>query len=451
LTKLGVNGGRTLAQATPKGLKACGTGQIILAISAAVSSLAYRFTLLSSPSTYDSDIILLPVGIVTSITFLIFAVAHTVSTTRLHRALGGYRVGVYGGIFGTVVGVTGLLFSVLAILGMTTTTIYNPSGNYTIPNILGVGLPIVYNASLTLTLILIGMFFIANRREFLGGELWSLTGAVYVLEGVSQLSFSSISLVSLYYYLPTSLILCGALGAICMLTGSSTQIEGGSTEVTRKGKDPPANPSVEGLGRHELSLGGLAQVLLAVSFGTTFVPFIASVLSGGSTHYYESAAPAGLMGSIILLISCVPLWISMKREARRITRGKNRAGDASVYLELIAAVAGTLYYGLTIIGVTIATDAFNTYSDLNALGFALLFAYLALMATFLVIIGAFFLINAAHSPRSDLWIAAGLTYMIIGSTQFFIYSATNMSYFATGIIIAALVGAACFYLGSRQE
>jgi hypothetical protein len=451
LTKQTINGVKTLAQATPKGLKGCGMGQIVLAISAAVSSMAYRITLLSSDPMSNYVIILLPVGIITSIIFLVFAVVHAASANMVHRVLGGYRVGVYGGIFGTVVGVTSLLYSVLASLGMTTTTVYNPSGNYTIPNILGVGLPIVYNAFLTLTLILIGMFFIANRKEFSRGELWSLTGTVYVLEGASQLGFSSSSFASLYYYLPTSLILCGVLGAICLLTGSSTWTEGESTEVRRKAKDSPTNPGVEGLTRHELSLGGLAQVLLAASLGATLIPFIASVLRGGSTHYYESAAPAGLVGSIILFISCVLLWISMKRVARRITGEKNRLGNAGVYVELLAAITGALYYGLTIIGVTITTDALNTYSDLNALGFTMLFAHLALIGTFAVIIGAFFVVNAEHSPHSDLWIAAGFTYMIIGSMQFFIYSATNMSYIATGIIIAALIGAACFYLGSRQE
>jgi hypothetical protein len=193
------------------------------------------------PLGYSNAMILLPVGIVASTIFLIFAVAHTASTHAMHRVLGGYRVGVYGGIFSAVVGITGMLYSVLAILGITTTTITGPSGNYTIPNILGVGLPIVYNASLTLTLILIGMFFIANRRQFSKGELWFLTGAVYILEGASQLGFSLSSYVSLYYYLPTSLILSGILGATCLLTGNSTQNEGASTEVRRNAKDSPAS------------------------------------------------------------------------------------------------------------------------------------------------------------------------------------------------------------------
>jgi hypothetical protein len=74
------------------------------------------------------------------------------------------------------------------------------------------------------------------------------------------------------------------------------------------------------------------------------------------------------------------------------------------------------------------------------------FAYLGLLGTFLLIIGAFFLVNAKHSLHSDFWIASGLSYMIIGSLQFLQYNASNMSYNAAGIIIAGLLGAAIFIL-----
>lgn len=433
-------------QPTLTGLKACGISQIALATSAAVSSIAYRVVVLSSPPAYDYATILLPVGIATSIIFLIFAAAQTVSASMMRRVLEDYRVGVYGGISGTVVGVTGLVYSVLAILGVTTTTIHSPSGDYSIPNILGVALPIVYNASLALTLVLMGMFFISSRRQFSRGELWLITGAIYILEGASQLGFSSSPFISLYYYLPTGLILSGVLGATCLLAGTWHQIKGQSSEVRKRVNGSPVDLWVEGLGRRELSLGALSQILLAVSLGASLIPFAASVLIGGSTHYFQSAAPAGLAGSMILLMSSVLLWISMRRIARRTRGGRNKLGYASVYIELAAAITGAFYYGLTILEVTITTDVFGTNSDLNLPGVAMFFAYLGLLGTFLLIIGAFFLVNAKHSLHSDFWIASGLSYMIIGSLQFLQYNASNMSYNAAGIIIAGLLGAAIFIL-----
>ncbi len=153
---------------------------------------------------------------------LVFAVLHMGSMVAIRRRVDGDRMGVVSASAALVASIVGVLYYVLTYLGLTLDIHYNPDGSVssTSINALGAGVPVAYNLLLTVTMILVGVFFLVCRESFSNAELWMVTGLLYVLAGAFQLGYTS-PYYFMYVYLASSamFIVVGVMGAICFFTG----------------------------------------------------------------------------------------------------------------------------------------------------------------------------------------------------------------------------------------
>jgi hypothetical protein len=158
-------------------------------------------------------------GLVAAAFFLIFTVLNLSSMIALRQRLSGNRSGMISGSIGLVSSIFGLIYYIATFLGLTYQTVEISPGNFqAIITLLGNLLPVIYTALITSTMILIGVFFLLNRRRLSDSELSMATGIIYIFAGSSGVSLPSYFS---YYYAtfaePTLFIIAGALGLACFL------------------------------------------------------------------------------------------------------------------------------------------------------------------------------------------------------------------------------------------
>jgi len=184
-----------------------GVGQLLLAISGAINVIAYFVTLMVG-GTLNYYQAIAPWGLVSSVIFLIFAILLRVSIVKIAWKLGSSGVGTATSLFGLIAALTGIVYYVLTILGVTTVQYFGVSGGL---NILGLVLAISYTLLVGITMALLGVFFLLCREYSPSSELWMAGGIIYIVAGASEFSLLS------SLYLPAAPFVAGIIGATCFL------------------------------------------------------------------------------------------------------------------------------------------------------------------------------------------------------------------------------------------
>jgi hypothetical protein len=121
--------------------------------------------------------------------FLGFAILHTGSMIIIRRRIKGNRMGTVSALIALVSSIVGILYYIFTLLGLT----YSVSQYgifYAIRlNELGVIIPFVYNLLLSVTMIMVGAFFLIYREHFASRGVLIITGFLYVLLGAFALGY----------------------------------------------------------------------------------------------------------------------------------------------------------------------------------------------------------------------------------------------------------------------
>ena len=403
------------SESIQRGLRLGSIGQVFLLVSSVLgllpSYLSYLYTL-----GFDIYIFSYSVGIVCSIIFFVFVFLFWVSTRKVTGNYGDRHSWKFGFFCGIVASVALLVLDILSL--------YSALTGYYMLAFLIVILPLVYDAFLASTLILVGVFFVLHRKNFANSEVWLVTGVFYVYAGVLSLPtayFSSL--------LPSSLA-PAIIGTLCFLDSTAH----GQSEIVT-------------LTRKDLRLGASGMAVLAIS-AAIFLPgyYIYSWSLGPSPFdYYQVMAPWGFIGSGFLLLSSILLGVSMLKVRSKLGGGK--LGLAGALLEVLTSVVGLLYYGLTMSGAILVISVFGFQSTLNVVGFVLSTAYFWLMGAAIVLFGSFFLVHRENGSNSELWMFSAMAFMLIGLVEL---GQSAYLYVPTALVLAGVVGVACF-LGKEER
>jgi hypothetical protein len=188
---------------TERELTAGGVGQISLAISSAISNVAYYLTLMGSAdyrTTYGAW------NLVGSAFFVVFVILLAVSVVKITRKIGGGRLGAAICVLGSITATIGVLIFGLMALGILVE--YSLYGGV---SVLYMVLMISYAWLLGITVILFGAFFLVCREFAPSSELWLAGGVLYIVSGAAE--FSIYSLV----YPQNTLFTAAVIGAVCFL------------------------------------------------------------------------------------------------------------------------------------------------------------------------------------------------------------------------------------------
>nr|MDO8132957.1 hypothetical protein [Candidatus Njordarchaeum guaymaensis] len=198
--------GRPSGELTRGELRVGGVGQVFLAISGMMSPIGYFVAYgLGGTADYRG---LAPSGLISSIMFLVFAILLRVSIARITWKLGGSGSGTAASLFALIAAITGLVYYILTILGVTTVEYF--MGYYTL-NALGVMLMLSYILLTGIAITLLGVFFLLYREYSPNSELWMAGGIIYIIAGASYLGLTS------SLYISATPFVAGIIGATCFL------------------------------------------------------------------------------------------------------------------------------------------------------------------------------------------------------------------------------------------
>lgn len=184
-------GGSEPDRLTGAELTAGGVGQVFLAISGAISTIAYYVAITGSgTSNYYEQFALWCLA--SSMAVLVFAILFAVSIMKIPRELGS-RVGRATSLVGTIAAIIGIIRSLS--LGV----------SYVI-------LSISYTWLLGTTMALLGAFFLVCRGHSASSDLWVASGIIYIVDGGYLLSITPLMGV------PSASFVAAIIGAICFFT-----------------------------------------------------------------------------------------------------------------------------------------------------------------------------------------------------------------------------------------
>jgi len=199
-----------------------------------------------------------------------------------------------------------------------------------------------------------------------------------------------------------------------------------------------------------MKIGAIAQVFLVIwSIALAAVNVVDSYISSTIPFFttIQSEALLSIPVSLILIIFAF-LDIGAMAKMRSALSG-NRIGMIGGIVALFASLTGTLNYGLTYLGLTVQMVPFDggTEEIATLAGIITPFLYDILLGLAMLFVGLFFLVNRKRFANDDLWLATGIVFLIIASSQFGLIYVSYLSLVIqyNGILIGAgAMGAACF-------
>jgi hypothetical protein len=164
-------------------------------------------------------------GIGETVFFLVSTILNMGSMIALRERFSGNRVGMISGSTGLVTSVLGMLYYLATILGLTYEIIGPVSGYQQVSyNLLGNLLLFAYLMLVSLTVALMGVFFLLYRRRLPDGDVSLAAGIVYIFAVLAvPYLFISIGYYPAYFTSPILLIMAGALGTVCFLARTSLE------------------------------------------------------------------------------------------------------------------------------------------------------------------------------------------------------------------------------------
>jgi hypothetical protein len=193
------------------------------------------------------------------------------------------------------------------------------------------------------------------------------------------------------------------------------------------------------MGDKELLTGAVGQMMIAFCGALLIMGFyllLFGVPVGGAiwTANVKIYFVLSFIGYTIFLFSLVLLRLSLARITDRHETGQT--GIIGAKIGLGGAVIGTIYSALAILEIPGYT------SDVAQILAILLSVFLGVS---MLLIGASFIVYAGHFTSSGLWNAAGLTYILAGAVGLFAILLGLSVAISPLTILAAAIGAVCFF------
>jgi hypothetical protein len=158
-------------------------------------------------------------SIVASLFLIPFALLHLGAMIKMRPVFSGNRLGISGGLVALFASLSGTVSFVIAFLGLNYETIELPSiGTYQEPSLLGIVAPILYEVLLVAAVLLLGLFFLLNRKRFFGDDLWFATGMVYLFAASAIFTIYYIGLFSSVVEYSPLLLIGGVMGITCFIS-----------------------------------------------------------------------------------------------------------------------------------------------------------------------------------------------------------------------------------------
>ena len=202
------------------GMKIGAIAQVFLVIwSVALLLIDVAEGYISSSMIYQSSVqVEALLAIPVSFILIIFAVLDTGAMVKMRSALSGNRIGVSGGLVTLFASLAGTLYDALSFSGLTTQSIQFDGVTEQMATLAGILTLYLYEVLLGLAILLVGLFFLVNRKRFLSDDLWLATGIVFLIIASSQFGLIYISTFSIVIQYNGALIAAGAMGAACFMS-----------------------------------------------------------------------------------------------------------------------------------------------------------------------------------------------------------------------------------------
>jgi hypothetical protein len=163
-------------------------------------------------------------SIVASLFLILFALLEVSAMIKMRPALSGNRLGISGGLVALFASLAGTVSFVSVFLGLNQVTIELPSGGtYQGPSLLGIVAPILYEVLLIAAVLLIGLFFLLNRKRFFGDDLWFATGMIYLFAASAIFTIYYIAIFSSVVEYSPLLLIGGIMGSACFTSQRSSK------------------------------------------------------------------------------------------------------------------------------------------------------------------------------------------------------------------------------------